>query len=146
MKKNGEWHLIPEGETMFENNQINVKLPEGTWYPIEYNYEEETQGKAPVVWSTEKYDGFEYFEGNENSKMMFTFACQNGRDRTSDLSKSISAYLRGQLLENNGRFDLIDALLDMPENVGHTLGSSTLPEMVQTAANWTDEKKQVLAA
>ena len=73
--------------------------------------------------------------------MMFTFACQNGRDRTSDLSKSVSAYLRGKLLENDGSFDLIDALHDMPDNVGHTLGSENIPEMVQTAADWTDEKK-----
>ena len=146
LKKSGEWTLIPEGETRIENNQIAVLLPEGTWYPVEYNYEEETAGKAPVRWSTEREDGFEYFEENQNSMMMFTFACQNGRDRTSDLSKSVSAYLRGKLLENDGSFDLIDALHDMPDNVGHTLGSENIPEMVQTAADWTDEKKQVLAA
>ena len=78
--------------------------------------------------------------------MMFTFACQNGRDRTSDLGKSVSAYLRGKLLDNDGSFDLIGALKKMPDNVGHTLGSSNLPEVIQTAADWTEEKKQILAA
>ena len=54
-----------------------------------------TEGKAPVKWSSEKLDGFEYLEQNQDSALVFTFACQNGRDRTSDLNYSISAYLRG---------------------------------------------------
>ena len=72
-----------------------VKLPEGVWFPIEEHYETVTGGNAPVRWSTEDKDGFEYFASNTNSAMIFTFACQNGRDRSSDLSKSLSAYLRG---------------------------------------------------
>lgn len=39
-----------------------VKLPEGTWYPVEDNYKTFTGGKAPVKWSSEKLDGFEYLE------------------------------------------------------------------------------------
>ena len=61
-KQSGEWTLIPEGEARISNNKVMVKLEEeGIWFPIEQHYEKVTGGEAPVRWSTEQKDGFEYF-------------------------------------------------------------------------------------
>ena len=34
-KQSGEWTLVPLGESIVQDNKIMVKLPEGTWYPVE---------------------------------------------------------------------------------------------------------------
>ena len=72
---------------------------------------------------------------------MFTFACESGRDRKADLSKSISAYLRGKLIQGDGKVNLVQALKEMPPNVGYTQGSNNLTTLVHRDRNWTAEKK-----
>ena len=81
----------------------------------------ENDKRYHVNFSTEKFDGFEYFKKkDERSKLLLTFACESGRDRKADLSRSISAYLRGKLLEGEGWVNLVGALKEMPANVGYT--------------------------
>ena len=61
-KQSGKWTLVPEGETSYKDGKLIAKRPEGSWYPVEDNYELVTKGRVPVRWSSEKLDGFEYLE------------------------------------------------------------------------------------
>ena len=55
---------------------------------------------------------------NNNKCDFWTFASRMGEERTTDLAKSIPAYFRGKLLDNDGQVDIGPALMDMPEYVG----------------------------
>ena len=68
-----------------------------------------------------------------------------GQERTSDLSRSIPAYLRGKLIDGDGKLDIGPALMSMPENVGFTSNSAGEIPLIRTYANdWSEEKKQEL--
>ena len=62
-----------------------------------------------------------------------------GLERSSDLSRSLPAYFRYKLIIGNGKFNIVQALKNMPEYIGFSKTSTNLFfEIMTSARDWND--------